>query len=146
MPAVPFLVAVATLAVCVQGGAWAQSKTPPPPIRLDVGKVEFESKCAVCHGRSGRGQGPYTEFLTKSPPDLTGLARANGGILPMDRLYQVISGDGLPAHGPSDMPVWGREYRMEAANHYLDVPYDEQRYVRAKLLALLEYLNRLQQK
>lgn len=146
MPAVRVLVVVATMATCLQWGAWAQTTSPTPSQRVDLGKLEFESKCAVCHGRSGRGQGPYTEFLTKSPSDLTGLARANGGVLPMDRLYQVINGEGLPAHGPRDMPVWGREYRMEAANHFMDVPYDEQGYVRAKLLALLEYLNRLQQR
>ena len=25
----------------------------------DWGKREFESNCAVCHGKSGKGDGPY---------------------------------------------------------------------------------------
>jgi hypothetical protein len=64
----------------------------------------------------------------------------------MDRLYQSISGSTVAAHGSRDMPIWGREYNIEAANHYMDVPYDAEAYARARLLALLEYINRLQTK
>ncbi|MEN9889677.1 MAG: hypothetical protein RL559_1714 [Pseudomonadota bacterium] len=112
----------------------------------DLGKREYEAKCANCHGKTGKGQGPFVEFLKRSPPDLTTLAKGNGGILPMDRLYQSISGSTVAAHGSRDMPIWGREYNIEAANHYMDVPYDAEAYARARLLALLEYINRLQTK
>ena len=114
--------------------------------KTDVGKREFEAKCANCHGATGKGQGPFVEFLKKSPPDLTTLAKSNGGILPMDRLYQSIRGNTLAAHGSRDMPIWGREYNIEAANYYIDTPYDGEAYVRARVLALLEYINRLQVK
>lgn len=120
--------------------AGAQTK----PERVDVGKREYESKCASCHGVSAKGDGVLRPFLTKSPPDLTTAAKNNGGVFPMDRLYQVIDKGTVGAHGTSDMPVWGRTYRMGAAEYYADVDYDESRYVRARVLALLEYLNRLQ--
>jgi len=114
--------------------------------KVDLGKREYDTNCANCHGPAGKGHGPYVEFLKKSPPDLTTLAKANGGILPMDRLYQSITGNAVAAHGSRDMPIWGREYSIEAAKYYGDMPYDAEAYVRARVLALLEYLNRLQVK
>ncbi|HSF48517.1 MAG TPA: hypothetical protein VLA73_09165 [Burkholderiales bacterium] len=44
------------------------------------------------------------------------------------------------------MPIWGIEYKAKAAEHYMDVPYDEQAFVRARILALIEYIYRLQAK
>ena len=35
---------------------------------------------------------------------------------------------------------------MEAANYYFEVPYDPEAYVRTRILALLEYISRLQAK
>jgi len=112
--------------------------------KVDMGKREYDAKCANCHGAAGKGQGPFAEFLKQSPPDLTMLAKSNGGILPMDRLYQSIRGNNVAAHGTRDMPIWGREYNIEAANYYGDTAYDSEAYVRARVLALLEYINRLQ--
>jgi cytochrome c len=34
--------------------------------RPDLGKREYESKCAVCHGLDGKGKGPYAEQLKKA--------------------------------------------------------------------------------
>jgi hypothetical protein len=62
----------------------------------------------------------------------------------MDRLYQSITGDNIKAHGSRDMPIWGMEYRVEAANRYMESSYDPDAYVRVRVLALLEYLYRLQ--
>ena len=44
------------------------------------------------------------------------------------------------------MPVWGYEYRVQAAEHYIDAPYDPEVYVRARILSLIDYIYRLQQK
>lgn len=112
--------------------------------RVDVGKREFEARCASCHGVSGKGNGAITDLLRKSPPDLTQLARRNGGILPLDRLYDSIMGDAVAAHGSRDMPVWGTVYRTDAAGYYGETPYDAEGYVRTRVLALLEYISRLQ--
>jgi mono/diheme cytochrome c family protein len=108
--------------------------------KVDFGKREYVSNCANCHGMDGKGNGPYSDLLKKSPPNLTTLSKNNGGIFPMDRLYQSITGDNIKAHGSRDMPIWGMEYRVEAANRYMESPYDPDAYVRVRVLALLEYL------
>ena len=28
--------------------------------KLDIGKSEYDSACAVCHGPTGKGDGPFT--------------------------------------------------------------------------------------
>lgn len=122
--------------------AFAQAKGE----RIDFGKKEFEANCASCHGVSGKGNGPITDLLKKSPPDITLVAKKNGGVFPMERLYKVIDGGEVAAHGTRDMPIWGRDYKIQAAEHYMDAPYDPEAYVRARLLSLLEYINRLQAK
>lgn len=112
----------------------------------DFGRREYERSCASCHGASGKGDGVLAGLLIKNPPDLTQLSRSNQGVFPFQRLYQVIEGEGLPVHGTREMPVWGREYRLEDGQYFFDspTPYDPQALVRSRILSLLEYVNRLQ--
>ncbi|HSD41181.1 MAG TPA: cytochrome c [Burkholderiales bacterium] len=117
--------------------------------KFDLGKREYDSNCAGCHGLTGKGDGPYMLVLAKKDPaDLTTLTRKNNGVFPIQRVYEVIDGrQALQAHGPRDMPIWGLDYQARAANaFYLDVPYDPEVYVRSRVLALVEYINRLQQR
>jgi len=44
------------------------------------------------------------------------------------------------------MPIWGQQYSVKAAEYYIDVPYNQEAYVRGRILSLVEYLNRLQAK
>ena len=113
---------------------------------VDFGKQEFESRCASCHGKDGKGNGWLSIFLNIQPTNLTTLAKKNGGILPIDRIYQSISGEGIAVHGPSDMPAWGKNYKQEAPDIYLGVPYNAELYSRGRILLLIEYINRLQAK
>jgi len=122
----------------VTTAAWAQQ-------RVDLGKREFDNNCAACHGRDGKGAGSITDLLKRSPPDLTTMTKRNGGIFPVARAYDVIEGAGV-GHGTRDMPIWGQDYSVKAAEYYMDVPYDREAYVRARILALVEYLSRLQVK
>jgi cytochrome c553 len=59
-------VAVAALVACA-----------PQPV--DTGQADYESLCAVCHGTSGKGDGPAAPALETRPADLTRLAAKNGG-------------------------------------------------------------------
>ncbi len=123
------------------GGAWGQSKV------ADLGQREYLANCASCHGADGKGNGPNKPYLNKSPSDLTVLARNNGGILPAARMYDVIDGDKeVIGHGTRDMPTWGYDYRIQAAEYYQDVPYNPEAFVRGKILSLVEFINRLQVK
>lgn len=135
------VVAMAAMgAVCL-----AQTKGPG---KLDTGKREYETKCVVCHGPAGKGDGSYAELLKTAASDLTVLKKKNGGVFPVDRVYAVIDGrEAIRSHGDRDMPIWGNDYSkdtVKAAEYYADVPYDMETYVRARILALIDYLNRLQ--
>lgn len=113
--------------------------------RLELGRRDFESKCAVCHGKDGKGGGPYAEQLKRTPPDLTTLAQRNGGIFPVSRTYETIEGAGK-GHGTREMPVWGLDYTIQATEILPELPYNQAMYVRTRIMALLEYLNQLQAK
>lgn len=114
--------------------------------KAGLGKLEYQSNCASCHGNDGKG-GAYVDFLKVTPPDLTQLSKKNGGVFPLERVYNVIDGrQEVKAHGPRDMPIWGRDYQIKAGEYYVDVGYDPEAYVRSRILALIDYLNRLQAK
>jgi mono/diheme cytochrome c family protein len=113
--------------------------------KLDIGKREFDGKCAVCHGKDGKGGGPYSAQLKQSLPDLTTMARRNGGVFPVTRTYEAIEGAGA-GHGTREMPVWGLDYTVQATEQLPDLPYNQAMYVRTRIMALLEHLNRLQVK
>jgi mono/diheme cytochrome c family protein len=126
--------------LCVSGSALSQAK-------YDFGKREYGANCAGCHGMSGRGDGDYKPWLTKSPTELHTLSKNNGGVFPVERMYQVIDGrQFVPAHGSRDMPIWGEVYRAKAGESYMDVPYDPEAFVRTRILALIDYIHRLQVK
>jgi mono/diheme cytochrome c family protein len=111
-----------------------------------VGKIEYESNCVSCHGMDGKG-GAYVDFLKRTPLDLTQLSKMNGGVFPFQRVYNVIDGrQEVAGHGPRDMPIWGRDYQLKAGGDYVDVGYDPEAYVRGRILALIDYLHRLQAK
>jgi mono/diheme cytochrome c family protein len=114
--------------------------------KVDLGKREYESNCIACHGRDLKG-GAYVDFLKVSPPDLTLLSKKNGGIFPLERVYAVIDGrQEVKAHGPRDMPIWGRDYQIKAGEYYVDMNYDPEAFVRGRIFALIDYLNRMQAK
>ena len=51
---------IAGLSAGIAGAAQAQD--------LDIGKSEFQSSCATCHGTDGKGNGPLREQLKVPPP------------------------------------------------------------------------------
>jgi len=94
----------------------------------DVGKEEYETKCVICHGVSGKGDGPQALALAKKPADLTVLAKNNGGVFPASRVHEIIDGRlEVAAHGPHEETFVRREAR-----------------VNGRIKALVDYLARLQ--
>jgi DMSO reductase family type II enzyme heme b subunit len=79
---------------------------PPPTPRATGGKELYAEKCALCHGDSGKGDGPAAELLDPRPRDFTAgkyKIRSTEGELPSDDdLFRVIS-EGMPG---TSMPAW----------------------------------------
>jgi mono/diheme cytochrome c family protein len=115
--------------------------------RMDIGKREYEQSCAACHGLDGKGKAPFAEAMQLPVSDLTALARRNGGVFPVARVYDVIDGrEAVKAHGSRDMPIWGMHYSASAAPRYDDYAYNPEAAARARILALIDYLYRIQAK
>lgn len=106
------LVFTALVALAMSAGsAFAQAKIEQAPIKnvnATDAKGMFDSYCAVCHGKDGKGAGPAAKSLTKVPADLTRVSARNGGKFPDVRVRRYIEGlDEVAAHGSRDMPMWG---------------------------------------
>jgi mono/diheme cytochrome c family protein len=96
-------------------------KVPPVPTNAGSGKEMFTAYCAVCHGASGKGDGPAATALKKAPADLTQLAAKNGGKFPNTVVYRYISGeDTLASHGSRDMPIWGKVFHSMESDPGVD--------------------------
>jgi len=84
---------------------------------IDIGKIEYQSNCASCHGMDAKGDGPVSKELKTRPTDLTLLAKKNKGVFPLNAVYRIIDGrDQIASHGTKEMPVWG--YRFVPPSHY----------------------------
>jgi len=121
-------------------GKSAQAKDQPagPLIHSLQGPDLYRSYCASCHGLDAQGNGPAAPALIAKVPDLTTIARKNGGVFPRDRVRRIIAGDeGITAHGTHEMPVWGRIF------HQVEEDRD---YGNIRLQNLAEYLQSLQRK
>ena len=121
--------------------AWAQD--------ADMGKSTYQAICAPCHGTDAKGNGPVRVALKMRAPDLTVLAKKNGGVLPVSALYDVIDGRKvIAAHGTQKMPVWGAfsAELLYPYDKFLDPSYDPEVTVRTHILAIIDYLNRIQEK
>ena len=143
------LVFVGLTSVC-----WSQDINAGKPEDIDGGKSEFQSSCAPCHGVDAKGKGPFSAQLKVPPADLTVLARKNNGVLPLNAIYEIIDGRKvIEAHGTREMPIWGRQYTQETLSVYLspdalhnDFAFNPDDVVRTRILSLIDYLNRIQEK
>jgi hypothetical protein len=127
---------------------------------IDVGKNEFQSSCAACHGADGKGKGPLSAELKSTPADLTVLAEKNNGVFPHKAVTEVIDGrKAYKAHGTREMPIWGYRYtpmpnltftpispNAKRADQNLKAYYDSEIVIRNRILAIVDYLNRIQTK
>ena len=133
-----------SILVFVAMAAWtmaaaAQVPRPdPPPLALQslTGKDSFDRYCATCHGAGGRGDGPLASSLTTAPADLTTLAQRNGGAFPRAQVAGFVEGTGraVPAHGPTQMPLWGGIFRW----------LDTEPRTRVRIANLVAYVESLQ--
>jgi mono/diheme cytochrome c family protein len=137
-------VAFALLSVGLLWGTPAPvgAQTSPEQEVTNAGKPIFEQYCATCHGRDGKGGGAASNLLTVKPADLTMISKKNNGEFPFWRVYGIIDGrEDVKGHGSSEMPIWGAEFRAQAASDVM-----AQSEVRGRILALVYYLQSIQAK
>lgn len=105
----------------------------PIPLRFTSaasGEEMFAAYCSSCHGWQARGG---------SGPELTTLAKRNGGKFPAGMVKEIIRGEGrVQAHGPKEMPAWGLVFR------YVGSGSDPE--VNLRINNLTEYIRSIQEK
>src|ERR1700730_2749215 len=100
MQVMKFISLAAILATVVALAVAQQTQTPPTIKRVPItnassnsGNEMFNSYCAVCHGKDGKGNGPAASAMKTSPAA---------------HVAAVIRGQATTrSHGSKDMPVWG---------------------------------------
>jgi len=102
------------------------------------GEEMFNSYCAACHGKSGKGDGPAATEFKIPPANLTVLSRAHNGKFPETYVSQVIENGprDAKAHGSKDMPVWGTLFSS----------LGDQATVKQRVYNLNKYIQSLQEK
>jgi len=108
-------------------------------VRFEGGDV-FRTYCAVCHGTSGKGDGPLAASLRKPPADLTLFTKNNEGTFPRELVAKIIDGrEPVPGHGGGDMPVWGDAFSRSLED-------SDPESVKQKIRSVVDHLESLQQK
>jgi mono/diheme cytochrome c family protein len=98
----------------------------------------FNQYCAACHGTRGAGGGPMVPALKTKVPDLTLIAKRNGGEFPTDRVQAVVTGDKpLLSHGTREMPVWGPIFSSDIS---------DRDYGKLRIYNVTKYLETLQKR
>lgn len=136
------LVAVSIFVVAQEAPAQTAPTVKHVPISntpSNSGKEMFNSYCAVCHGKDGKGAGPAASALKTPPTDLTQLAKNSGGKYPSSHVAAVIKGQATtPSHGSQDMPVWGPLFSSISQGH--------EGQVQQRITNLVNYIDTLQAK
>jgi mono/diheme cytochrome c family protein len=111
---------LAAIPIAVDGQA-TQSPQKPTVVRETAEKAHsykgdelFQQYCAVCHGKSAKGDGPAAAALKKPPADLTTISKRHNGQFPRKTVEDTILGTNeapSAAHGTRDMPIWGPIFR-----------------------------------
>ncbi len=106
----------------------------------DEGGRLFRTYCSSCHGVAGRGDGPMVGQLRRMPPDLTKFTANNGGVFPSERVYRIVDGRDVAAHGDREMPVWGDAFKATRGG---DLPPER---VKERIEAIVRYLEGIQER
>jgi mono/diheme cytochrome c family protein len=99
----------------------------------------FRTYCASCHGVDATGNGPVASALRHAPPNLTLIAKRNGGTFPAARVRRIIEGWDIESHGDRDMPVWGDPFTLTRDSRSRDV-------AAVRIAAIIRYVESIQRR
>jgi len=124
---------------------FAATESTEPDMAVKSGAIEFQQRCALCHGNNGRGNGQYTYSLVTKPANLTLLSANNNGEFPFLKVYWELDGrDITRAHGTRIMPIWGDRFSNESWSEV--APEHAETLARGKIFELLLFLYSIQEK
>ena len=130
------LALAAGLVVLASAGTPQGKKSPTYGVS---GSYTYRTYCATCHGLKGKGDGPLAESLRFHPPDLSQMARRNGGRYPADKVTKIVDGrEPIDGHGGPDMPVWGDAFKNP------ETGFDDEK-VKLKIRSVVDHLETLQE-
>lgn len=131
-----------SLLVCIVVTGLLSAATVVTAADMKPGQAAYRRYCGACHGLEGKGDGVVSGFMTPRPPDLTVLAKNNGGTFPTMRIIGIIDGrEAVRAHGDREMPVWGEVFTQERSQ-----ATDARAQVRGQVQEITSYLQAIQQK
>lgn len=108
--------------------------------RVAAGRTSYIGYCASCHGVTGAGDGPLREHLRIPPTDLTQIAASRNGVFPHPLIVEIIDGRRrVRAHGPRDMPVWGRRIGRDVA-----AGTSTETAIKGEIMLMIEFLKSIQ--
>jgi mono/diheme cytochrome c family protein len=111
---------------------------PESSTAVEEGQRLYDYNCRGCHGDKGLGDGLTATTLTVKPPNLTKLAKKNGGEFPLERVIRTIDGrKRMPAHG-NPMSIWGLQFQDPTSDVY------QEGEVNYRIECLVAYLQTIQ--
>ncbi|MCU0669684.1 MAG: cytochrome c [Myxococcota bacterium] len=132
--------ALLLLATAFTRSAAAEEPPAAPSLLAASGESLYVRHCAVCHARTGRGDGAFAGILRTQPSDLTLIAARRGGTFPDAEIAGYVDGRLVPAaHGTREMPIWGRWLGTPLAEGTT-----EDEVARGEVMVMIEYLKSLQ--
>lgn len=125
------------LGMIMSAGPSPADEKGEPKNAATIGKESYIQHCALCHGASGRGDGPIADALKAAPADLTKLAARHDAQFPSAKVADIIrNGGGVLGHGTLEMPAWGTKFGEKG----------HPEIARARIGGLIRYLESLQGK
>ncbi len=112
------LLLLSTTVAMAQEGKKTIKKVPATVTSAASGEEMFNTYCAACHGKGGKGDGPAASEFKVPPANLTLLSVNNNGKFPADHVAETIRTGprDATAHGSRDMPVWGTVFASMGGN------------------------------
>jgi mono/diheme cytochrome c family protein len=85
----------------------------------EAGETTYFTYCRICHGMGG-GPGLLADDLKKAAPDLTEIAKRNGGQFPEEKVSQIIQDGRIGGHGTMRLLSWRSYLRTQHSEEQTD--------------------------